>query len=368
MEKIVINLPYIQEEIFIGENILEEIKKNIFNKDYDKFLVVIDNQAYKKHLIYFESLFECLNINKSHVVFLKPKPQYKDLKRAQVIIKQLIEIGASRKTCIVAIGGGYVGDLVGFVSSIYMRGIDFIQIPTTLMSQCDGIIGKVAVNFKSIKNLTGTFYSPKMIFCDINFIKSFPKIEQLYGLAEIWKYAILVNDSKIISDINMYLENKKLLNYNFLINFSLLTKKYFVEKDPFDRNGYHKALSLGHTLANVLETDPSFRHGLAVFYGIVFESIIANNVSKISDIKYNEIMYTASLFESHFNKLHKIKKILCNKHTLNILKFDKINSHGTYSFVIPTNDGYFVYRDIPMEIINKAMENFLNLNNTFTKG
>jgi 3-dehydroquinate synthase len=367
MEKITINLPYIQEEVFIGENILEEIKKNISNEDYDKFLVVIDNQAYKKHTGYFESLFKHLDIHKSHLVFLKPKPQYKDLKRAQVIIRQLVKIGASRKTCIIAIGGGYVGDLAGFVSSIYMRGIDFIQIPTTLMSQCDGIIGKVAVNFKNIKNLTGTFYSPKMIFCDIDFIKSFHKTEQLYGLAEIWKYAILVNNSGIISDINMYLEGKKSLDYRSLINFSLLTKKYFVENDPFDRNGHHKALSLGHTLANVLEADPSFRHGLAVFYDIVFESIIANTVLKINYIKYNEIIYTASLFEIYFKKLNKIKKILCNKHTLNTLKFDKINSHGTYSFVIPTNDGYFIYRDIPTEIINKAIEKFLSLSNTFTK-
>lgn len=361
MEKITINLPRIQEEVLIGVDILEEIKKRIELHAYDKYLVVADHHAYQYHTAYFESLFNYLKIPKSHILFLKPKPQYKDLRRAQMLIKHLVKIGASRKTCILAIGGGYVGDLAGFVASIYMRGIDFIQIPTTLMSQCDGIVGKVAVNFGEIKNLTGAFYSPKAIFCEINFLKSFSKLEQLYGLVEIWKHAILFNNKKVASEINQFLKGNHELDYKDLVYFSLIVKKYYVEKDPWDANGYHKALSLGHTLANTLEADPSFRHGLAVFYGIVFVSILARNLERLGQEKYDAIMRTASLFEMHLGQLKKIKRILKKKKTLHSLKFDKINSHKTYSFIIPTNDEYFVYKDIPLEIINKAFDDFFKL-------
>lgn len=361
MEKITINLPYIKEEVLIGADILEEIKKRITLYGYDKFLVVVDQQAYQHHSRYFESLFGHLNIPTSHILFLKPEPQYKDLKRAQILIERLVKIGASRRTCILAIGGGYAGDLAGFVASIYMRGIDFIQIPTTLMSQCDGIIGKVAINFGKIKNLTGAFYSPKIVFCEINFLESFPKVEQLYGLVEIWKHAILFSSKKVISEINQFLEKEHSLNYKDLVYFSLVVKKHYVEKDPWDTNGHHKALSLGHTLANILETNPSFRHGLAVFYGIVFESILAKNLSKLNQERYNDIMHTASLFEKHLGQLKKTKGILRKKKILYSLKFDKINSHDTYSFVIPADDGYFVYKDVPADMINRTFNEFFKV-------
>ncbi len=361
MEKITINLPYVQEEIFIGTNILEDIQKKITQHDYDKFLVVVDKYAYQYHSKYFESLFSYLKIPKSHILFLRPKPEYKDLKRTLVLIGHLVKIGASRKTCILAIGGGYVGDLAGFAASIYMRGIDFIQIPTTLMSQCDGIIGKVAVNFGKIKNLTGAFYSPKMVFCEIDFLKSFPRIEQIYGLVEIWKHAILTDDKKVILSINNFLKENHSLNYKELIYFSLTTKKQYAEKDPWDINGDHKALSLGHTIANVLEADPSFRHGLAVFYGIVFESILARNSTKLSQEKFNEIIYTAFLFEKNLGQLKKIKNILRKKKTLHTLKFDKINSHGMYSFVIPVDKGYFIYKDVPLSVLNESFDDFFNI-------
>jgi 3-dehydroquinate synthase len=361
MKKITINLNYIQEEILIGENMLDEIKKNIFMRSYDNFLVIADWKAYHINVSYFESLFSYLKIPKFHVVFLKPKPQYKDLKHAQVLIKNLIKIKASRKTCILAIGGGYVGDLSGFVASIYMRGIDFIQISTTLMSQCDGIIGKVAVNLGKVKNLIGAFYSPRVMFCDISFLKSISVREQIYGLVEIWKHAIIYNDKKIIAEINQFLEKNYQLNYKSLIYFSLTVKKHYVEKDLYDNNGYHKALSLGHTIANILESNPFFRHGLAVFYGIIFESILAKNSSILGQKKYDEMMYTASLFEMHFKQLQKIKNILKKKRILRNLRFDKINSHGIYSFVVPSEDGYFIYKNVSIDMINKTLNDFLKI-------
>lgn len=361
MEKITVNLPLLKEEIIIGKNILEEIKQTIIASRYDKFLVVVDYYAYHHHKIYFESILTDLHVPQSHILFLKPRPQYKDVRRAQVLIERLAKIKASRETCIIAIGGGYVGDLAGFVAAIYMRGIDCIQIPTTLMSQSDAIMGKVAVNFKGTKNLVGAFYSPRVVFCEIDFLDSLNRIEKLYGLVEIWKHALLVGDSGRISQINSFLLGESQINYQDLVSFSLNVKKVFVERDPLDKNGQHKALSLGHTLANVLEGDPSFRHGLAVFYGIVFETILARNISKLSENKYDEIMNTAILFEQNLHQLKSIKKMLKRKDLMLELNRDKINSHGSYSFVIPTDDSYFVYKDMPVEVIRQSLNDFLAL-------
>lgn len=361
MEKITIDLPSLREEIFLGKNILEEIKQMIIASKYDKFLIVVDYYAYHHHRAYFESILTDLHIPQSHILFLKPRPQYKDVRRAQILIEKLANIKASRETCIIAIGGGYVGDLAGFVAAIYMRGIDCIQIPTTLMSQSDAIMGKVAVNFKGTKNLVGAFYSPKTVFCEMDFLDSLDRIEKLYGLVEIWKHALLTNNLEKISQINSFLLGGDRIDYQDMVSFSLNVKKIFVEKDPLDKNGQHKALSLGHTLANVLEGDPSFRHGLAVFYGIVFETILAKNALKLSENKYNEILHTAILFEQNLHQFRNIKKMLKKKDLMSELKRDKINSHESYSFVIPTDDGYYVYKEVPAEVINKSLNDFLNL-------
>lgn len=361
MEKVIVNLPYLQETMVVGKGVLEDIEQEIRSGVYDKFLVIADKNAFRHHKDYFRKILTALNIPDTNIVLLAPRPEDKDIRRAQSIVKRLSSIGASRKTCILAIGGGYVGDLAGFVAAIYMRGIACIQIPTTLMSQADAIMGKVAVNFGDKKNLVGAFYSPKFVFCETEFLSSLDSREELYGLVEIWKHALLVNDNARIAAINGYLSGQEVLDYEDLIAFSLKVKKSFVEVDPFDETGEHKALSLGHTLANVLEKNPSFRHGLAVFYGIVFETLLAKETNRLSKHKYDSMLYTAGLFEQKFGQLANTKKIIRRSFLLEALSCDKINSHGTYTFVIPTDDGYFLYKDIPGDLIDKVKTGFMSM-------
>jgi len=361
MEKIIVNLPYLQETLVVGKGILKAIEQEIKAGVYDQFLVIADKNAFRHHQGYFQEILNALRVPDTNVVYLAPRPKDKDMWRAQSIIKKLSDIGASRKTCILAIGGGYIGDLAGFVAAIYMRGITCIQIPTTLMSQADAIMGKVAVNFGNKKNLVGAFYSPKFVFCETEFLSSLESREELYGLVEIWKHALLVNDDERIAAINRYLSGQENLDYADLVTFSLNVKKLFVEADPFDETGEHKALSLGHTLANVLEKNPSFRHGLAVFYGIVFETLLAKEASRLSSRKYDSMLHTAALFEQKFEQLVNTKKTLQRSSLLEELSCDKINSHGTYTFVIPTDDGHFLYKDIPGNFIDKVKADFLSV-------
>ncbi|HWH16545.1 MAG TPA: iron-containing alcohol dehydrogenase, partial [Candidatus Paceibacterota bacterium] len=284
-----------------------------------------------------------------------PQPHSKDFNTAQKILHRLTTLNATRQSCVIAIGGGYVGDVVGFAAAIYMRGIHFIQIPTTLMAQGDAIIGKVAINFDGKKNQLGAFYSPRVVFCDTSFLKDFSLEEQAYGLVEIWKHALLIKDSEIVKRVERLLDSEdETTDYADLIAFSLQTKAGFVEHDPEDIKGLHKALSLGHTIANLLETKLRFRHGLAVFYGLIFEALLAKHLGKISEEHFHAIVQTAASFERRFRKLPQVRGFLKKIKLANALKGDKINSHGTYTFVIPTDDGYELAKDLSADTLNQA--------------
>jgi 3-dehydroquinate synthase len=359
MEKIEIHLPRLTEEVYIGSEILSEATTLIKDLDYDGFLVVIDKGAYKANMERFDRLFLQLSITAERVIKLRPTYESKDFHTVEKILRRLTAFDATRRVCILAIGGGYVGDVVGFAAAIYMRGIHFVQIPTTFMAQADAIIGKVAINFEGKKNQLGAFHSPRLTFCDISFIDGFAFNELVYGLVEVWKHALLVNDTATVKSIESLLAaNGQNTDYKSLIRFSLETKGRFVEQDPEDVHGSHKALSLGHTLANVLETSLRLRHGAAVYYGLLFETILARNLGKIGAERFSAIMNTGVLFEKRLQKLAHIKRFIKRKNLVRALRGDKINSHGRYSFVIPGEAGYEIVKDLGADVINRTAKEF----------
>ncbi|MEK9147322.1 MAG: NUDIX domain-containing protein [Patescibacteria group bacterium] len=209
---------------------------------------ISDNE---KKCEYFYKLIKGLNI--VDVIILRPTSNHKSFKKCEKIIKRLIKVRASRNSCLISIGGGYVSDITCYTASVYMRGIDFIQIPTTLMSMVDAVIGKVAINFEENKNLIGSFYSPKYVFSDLNFLSTVSKKEKILGLSEVWKHGLIKRDNNIIRKIENCLSNFSDEYYSEFIHFSMKVKKDCVVSDYNDRKGKHKALSLGHTFANFLE-------------------------------------------------------------------------------------------------------------------
>lgn len=334
---------------------LSEVVPTLKAWGYDGYLVVIDEGAYRAGKERFRSIFSELSIGPERMIRLIPQPHSKDFNTAGKILHRLTKLNATRQTCVIAIGGGYVGDVVGFAAAIYMRGIHFIQIPTTLMAQGDAIIGKVAINFDGKKNQLGAFYSPRAVFCDTSFLKDFSLGEQAYGLVEVWKHALLVKDSEVVKHVERLLDSDNgATDYADLIAFSLRTKAGFAEQDPEDINGFHKALSLGHTIANLLETKLRFRHGLAVFYGLIFEVFLAKHLGKISEQHFHAIIQTATSFEKRFRKLPQVRRFLKRIKLADALKGDKINSHGTYAFVIPTDDGYELAKNLSADTLNQA--------------
>ena len=245
---------------------------------------------------------------------------------------------------IIGIGGGIVGDIVGFVASIYKRGINFINIPTTLLAQVDSAIGgKTGVNSKHGKNLIGSFYQPKLVIIDTSFLKSLPKKEMICGYAEILKHSI-IKDKKFFKWLkkntkHILLKNNKALTY--AIKKSCLIKMHFVNKDVNEK-GLRMILNFGHTFAHAIEVKNNYSkkisHGEAVLSGMILAARLSlvkkicnlNIVKEIEEIyKKNNLSYTFAKY-SNYNSINKL---------IPYLKNDKKNDDEKINFILLKNIG-----------------------------
>lgn len=192
----------------------------------------------------------------------------KSLETYGLLLKKMLENNFSRKDCVVAIGGGVVGDLSGFVASSYMRGVDFYNIPTTLLSQIDSSIGgKTAINFGNVKNIVGAFYQPKKVLIDANLLKTLPKRQISNGLAEAIKMA-LTSDKELF---DIFENNDIYENIDEIIIRSLNIKKSVVEQDEKE-SGLRKILNFGHTIGHGIESSENMSdlyHGECVALGLI---------------------------------------------------------------------------------------------------
>ena len=196
---------------------------------------------------------------------------YKDL------IQKMAENGFTRNDCVIAVGGGVVGDLSGFVASTYMRGVDFYNVPTTFLSQVDSSIGgKVAVDFNGIKNIIGAFYQPKKVIIDFDVLKTLDKRQVYAGMSESLKMSATC-DLELFETLEKF--DGKEENYPFIIERSLRIKKYVVETDPHEK-GLRKVLNYGHTIGHGIESyyEGKFLHGECVFVGMTY--MCSDNVRK----------------------------------------------------------------------------------------
>ena len=199
------------------------------------------------------------------------------------LLEFLAECGISRADCLVALGGGVVGDLTGFAAATYLRGIAYIQVPTTLLAMVDSSVGgKTAINLAAGKNLAGAFYQPKLVLCDISTLDTLPLAVFTEGCAEVIKYAILYD-----TDLFAHLEEKGTdFHREQVISRCIAWKKQAVTEDEFD-TGNRRMLNLGHTIGHSIEkySDYTISHGAAVAtgMGIIARSAAANSLCPRED-------------------------------------------------------------------------------------
>ena len=271
--KLKINTKTESYPIIIGTKLLTKFSKLISHNltNFEKCLLVIDKNIPQKKISQIKNV---LRNKKISIQFIEANEKNKNQKSLDLIIKTLLKKNFSRQDCLISIGGGITGDISSFAASIFKRGLQFINIPTTLLSQVDSSIGgKTGINTNYGKNLIGSFYQPKLVISDIDFLKSLPKREIICGYAEILKHSLIANKQLYqFLDKNIF----KILDLKspFIekaIYESCKIKKMVVEKDEKEKN-LRKVLNFGHTFAHAYEASLGYskklNHGEAVLLGI----------------------------------------------------------------------------------------------------
>ena len=254
----------------------------------DKKVVVVTNPTISK--LHIDYLLSKLNIKNLSIVTIPDGEQYKTMNTIEDILEHCFEHKLNRSSVLIAFGGGVIGDMTGFVASIYQRGIDFIQIPTTLLSQVDASVGgKTGVNNKFGKNLVGAFHQPIAVHIDPYFLTTLPKREFGAGVAEIVKMAVCFN-----KEFFEWLENNDLTkdnNINIAIQKSVETKAWVVSQDEKEK-GLRAALNYGHTFGHVVENETKYSkylHGEAVGIGICMANAVSVKIGLMSEDEANRI-------------------------------------------------------------------------------
>lgn len=254
------------------------------------------------------------------------------------IWKTLIDFGADRKALMINLGGGVITDMGGFVASTYKRGIDFVQVPTTLLSQVDASVGgKTGVDVDGIKNIIGTFTQPKAVFIDAGFLSTLPARQILSGLAEMLKHGLITDaaywDELKISDLSLPSAQ--------LIHRSVEIKNEVVIADPHEK-GIRKALNFGHTIGHAVETwslmndKDSLSHGEAIAIGMICEAWLSNKKAGLSDNQLLEITEVLS----HLYPRYKLKESSFPTLLEHMLK-DKKNQNGKINCTLLTQIGKY---------------------------
>jgi 3-dehydroquinate synthase len=346
--------------IIIGKNIFGKLPK-FFNEnklDFLQCLIIADDNVPKKHV---RTLSKSLSSKKNTIYYFKSNEKNKSQKSVNKILSILLKKNFNRNDCLISIGGGITGDVSGFAASIFKRGLTFINIPTTLLSQVDSSIGgKTGVNTKYGKNLIGSFYQPDLVVSDINFLKSLPKRELICGYGEILKHS-LIADKKFFSFLDK--NNFKILNLKSpyiekAIYKSCLIKKRIVESDEKEIF-LRKILNFGHTFAHAYEATLNYskklNHGEAVILGIKIASKFSLS-NKLLNIKEFQ------LIENHINKLnlnYDANKLFSKKDINKILFFmikDKKNVTGKINLILLKKIGNPSYN---LQFTKKKIKSFL---------
>jgi len=296
---------------------------------------------------YFDEFPDC------KVLTLSPGESSKSLSTVDQIVKELLKLEVDRSYFLLGIGGGVVSDITGFVASVYMRGVRFGLVSTSLLSQVDASIGgKNGVNSSGYKNVIGCFTQPEFVICDTTILKTLPYEDFKSGLAEIVKYA-LIRDSKLFSLLEERASsinegNKSLMDE--ILSRSVKIKIDIVEEDVREK-GERRLLNFGHTIGHAIEAANGLKHGLAIARGMVFSSLISLEEGYLDKDKYNRII---ALLKS-LGLLDGVPGI--SSSYLEIVRRDKKREKNIIHFVLLNDIGSAFIKEMPLQDLVTWMEN-----------
>jgi 3-dehydroquinate synthase len=350
-------------DILVSYNEIDKLGRSIKKLKIGTDAVVISNPLVKK--LFGNKVQRSLTSSGFKVKF-ELVPDSEKAKTEKYCLRLLNNIsgldGSGRRIFIVALGGGVIGDLAGFVASIYKRGVPYVQVPTTLLAQVDSSIGgKVAIDLDIGKNLAGSFYQPRLVFSDTSLLKTLPKGDLTSGMAEVIKYGLISSPRlfrMLEHDCTKILRHDKTFLQHVVYTCSLI-KAGIVEKDEYDNKNIRVMLNLGHTIGHAIEAaahySKAYSHGHAVALGILSASFIAKELGILLQSDYLKIR---SLVKK--TGLKTTLKGLDAEDILSRQEHDKKFIHGKNRFVLPVGIGRVVVKEgIPISLVKKAISSLL---------
>jgi 3-dehydroquinate synthase len=344
-------------EIRIGSSILDRMALLIAkNHQAGLYVVITDSNVAGIHGSELLAGLKGIGLTAEIIEFPAGEAS-KNIQTVMGIAGKLMEIGADRTSLLIALGGGVTGDLVGFIASVFMRSVPYIQIPTTLIGQVDsGIGGKTGVDLSSGKNLLGTFYQPQAVFVDLQYLTTLPEKEFNNGLAEIIKYGIIDDDKmfRLLEDNMDSIKGKDPALLLKLVENCCRIKKAIVEIDEREQ-GLRRILNFGHTLGHALESQSNFTisHGEGVALGMIAAariSVRAGYLETAEQERIEKLVGGAGL-------PCRIPKELSTANVISQLKTDKKKQGDTVHFVLLKKIGMpFVNGGIKDEILAEVIE------------
>ena len=358
MKNIKVSLKDNSYPIFLTDNYKSSLpffKKFIPNK---KVFIISDDIVAGLYLENFKKFMKENKFTLFSFVFCAGE-KYKNLKTVESIYNFALSAGIDRQYTVIALGGGVVGDTAGFFAATYMRGLNFVQVPTTLLAMVDSSIGgKTGVNIKEGKNIAGAFYQPKFVFINTSFLKTLPGSHLQNGIAEVIKYAISFDEKFFNYLLKVF--NKGFVSntdYTYIIAKCCKFKADVVSMDEKEKLGIREFLNFGHTFAHALETITEYKkylHGQAVAFGMLFIADLSVNVNFITDItkqKIYQIMEAAGFVKPKFN--FNVNKFL------SLMKKDKKNISTKIKFVLPKKIGKVVSKqEVAEQTVLKTLKEF----------
>jgi 3-dehydroquinate synthase len=338
--------------IHIEKNGFKALNVFLSKKEYSTYIIICDENTSDNCLSTL--LFNCDILTTAEIIELESGEKNKTLETCMQVWGALTDVGADKKSLIVNLGGGVISDLGGFVASTFKRGIDFINIPTTLLAMADASVGaKTGVDFEGIKNHIGTIYEPKGVFINLELLETLSERHIKNGFAEIIKIAL-------ITDAEFWKKIKKLKKLEAFYSEDVITKAIelknkIVKKDLYEKT-IRKSLNFGHSIGHAIESayiqqKKDILHGEAIAMGMLIESEIAHQQKLISKTELNAISnYITSIFKNP-SLPNQTKKLI-----LSFLKHDKKNQGEYLCFALPHSIGKYKLKcELTSETVEKCL-------------
>ena len=343
------------QRVIISTHLENELVSALSECEHDKLFVLTDTTTQEMCLPVLQK-FYCMK--EAKVITIPASDSHKDIESLMMVWKGLQEGGASRHSCMINLGGGMVTDLGGFAASTFKRGINFINIPTTLLAMVDASVGgKTGINFGGLKNEVGVFNDSKFVILDTEFLKTLDTENICSGYAEMLKHGLISTEAMWEELVSFDLANPNLKQLQRMVGDSVKVKERIVEQDPHEK-GIRKALNLGHTFGHAFESWALKRkpilHGYAVAFGLIPELYLS--VAK-TGFPTEKMRQTVTFIKENYSTLN----ITCDDYDelIELMHHDKKNQNGIINFTMMGGIGDIrINQTATVEEIKEALDFF----------